>query len=437
MKRQPDEPWVPLPFSLQVYILALATLTLACGIAEFIAAHKLLLHGRYIYPLLQEYYPDVEYFAIKFGHIHHLSFFTTDSAHPFMYPAPVVLPYMFVYGIGRAYFLSFFLGVMLFCFAVAGVLLFRALQSRGLPSRSAAVFVGANLLLAYPLWFVVHQANMEFVVWVLLSSGLLAFFNRRPYLAGICFGIAGSMKLFPFVYLGLLLARREYRAIAVSLASAAAITLGSLWIVYPNVSVGWRLIQGGISTFREMYVLHLRQEKGFDHSLFGLFKQLMPQLPPPSELSAILSAYLFVAASLGIVLYFVRVRKLPVINQLLSLCIASILLPPTSFDYTLMHLYAPWVLLVFYAVHAWRNERQRSVSPALLPALLCFAVLFAPLTEFIANGETFGGPIRALVLVLLLVLALTCPFHFDALEAAYGCEPWGRFRRRTPYRGPL
>ena len=413
--------WISVPIPLRAFILLLSGLTLACGLAELVAVRNLHLGitSRYSYPLLWEFYPDFRYFDATFHRLHTLAFFTNDPAHPFMYPAPVALPYALFYLTGE-HSLRYFLATILFCSTVAALLFAQALHIRGLSKVASLAFAGTTLILSYPLWFVFHQANMEFAVWVILSLGLFAFFHRRPYLAGICFGIAGSMKLFPFIYLGLLLARKQYRAVAVSLGAATVLTLGSLYFVYPNIAVSWHYIQGGVATFREMFMLHLRPERGFDHSLFGLFKQLMPRLPQPPRLGVILSAYLLVAACAGTLLYVVRIRKLPITNQLLCLSIASILLPPTSFDYTLIHLYAPWVLLVLYAVHQHRSQGDRSVSPALLPALLCFAVLFAPLTEFIANGETIAGPIRALVLVQLFVLALTCPFDFDALEAASG-----------------
>ena len=46
---------------------------------------------------------------------------------------------------------------------------------------------------------------------------------------------------------------------------------------------------------------------------------------------------------------------MPVANQLLALTAFMVMLPPISYFYTLVHLYAPWVVLVFVAIRAGRR----------------------------------------------------------------------------------
>ncbi len=350
---------IALPPILRRFVQLLASLTLLCGLSELFCTSVLHLHARYGFVLLDEWYPDFRFFADRFASLHTLEFFTRTPEHPFMYPAPVALPYaLFFRGVPH-HAQSLFLLTILLSFLAAAALLARALRARGLNTASAAAFTASTLLLSFPIWFLYRQANMEFAIWLILSIGLWSLFHQRPYTAAICIGIAGSMKLFPFVYLGLLLSRRQFRAIAVGIVAAVALTLVSLWIVYPDIPVSWHLTEAGIENFRQVFMLHLRPERGFDHSLFGLFKNLAPHLPAPPALARILSAYLLIAATAGIALYALRIRKLPVINQLLALTIASILLPPTSFDYTLIHLYAPWTLLVLYTLERYNYKTDR------------------------------------------------------------------------------
>jgi len=416
-------PSVALPSLLRRFLLLSAALTLLCGVAELFAASLLHLDGRYVFPLLQERFPDFVVFTRKFDHLHTFDFFTTDSSHPFMYPAPVALPYALFFRASPRHALACFIATVVIGAVIAAVLLARTLHAHGLSREGAAAFAGSTLLLSYPLWFVLNQANMEAIVWLILSVGLWCFFHDRPYTAAICFAVAGSMKFFPFLYLGLPLARRQYRPIAVALAVAAALTVLSLWIIYPDMAVTWHHLEAAIGYFREHYMLQSRQERGFDHSLFGLLKQLVPTLPPPSRVAFFLSIYLWAVTTLGTALYLVRIRKLPVTNQLLCLTVASVLLPPTSFDYTLLHLYAPWLLLVLYAldqpVHPDKpghTRPQTSTPRPLVAVMVCFAILFSPLTEFIVGGETVAGPIRAVTLVALFTLALVVRFPHPAFE---------------------
>jgi hypothetical protein len=115
----------------------------------------------------------------------------------------------------------------------------------------------------------------------------------------------------------------------------------------------------------------------------------------------------------GTVFYFAKIHHLPVINQVICLCIASVLLPPVSYDYTLMHLYVPWGLLVLFAQEQWNMKND---VPGLTVAFVCFAVLMAPESEFIYHAVRFGGQIKAVTLVVLMYIAMKYPFDESALD---------------------
>jgi hypothetical protein len=116
-------------------------------------------------------------------------------------------------------------------------------------------------------------------------------------------------------------------------------------------------------------------------------------------------------AALGMLLvFFLWIRKLPIINQVICLCVATLILPPTSFDYTLLSLYLPWAMLVLFAVH--RDNRDRDV-PGLVSAFVCFAILFVPETEIIFHRRPIAGQLKALTLVALFSIALRYPFRFS------------------------
>jgi hypothetical protein len=118
--------------------------------------------------------------------------------------------------------------------------------------------------------------------------------------------------------------------------------------------------------------------------------------------------YLAVAAVSGVALYFLRIRHLPIINQVLCLCIASILLPPVSYEYTLLHLYVAFGLLALFAQKMWSARVQ---IPGISAAMCCLAILVSPLSEVIYHMERFGGQIKAIVLVVLMIIALKYPFE--------------------------
>jgi len=190
--------------------------------------------------------------------------------------------------------------------------------------------------------------------------------------------------------------------------TAALVTVSSLWLVYPHVLLSWRLSNQALAKFREVVMIKkLYPQTAFDHSLFALIKVALHPLPPPAVMHHLLDAYMAISVLGGLILFFVRIRKLPVCNQVLCLCVACILLPPTSFDYTLMHLYVPWALLALLAVQAKAFHKQ---FPGLIAAFICFAILFVPETEFIYHAHSYGGQIKALALLALFVIGLYYPF---------------------------
>jgi hypothetical protein len=386
-------------------------LTLLCFGVEAFCAFVLHLDGDFTYPLKTRSQTawDFTLFTEQFRYFHHPEFFLIRE---FPYPAPVAIPYAIFFSSSHP--LRLFISFILTTFLLAGLIFARAMRRRGVSALKADLFVLASLLLAYPLWFDLKQGNIEICVWILIAFGVWAFCKGRGYPAAAAFGIAGSMKIFPFVYVALFLTRRKYREVAFAAFTAACSTLISLWLVGPNIVDTWRKINSGIAFFRTTFMLHFRRDEiGFDHSLFGIYKRFAHHLPPSEQLGHIVNIYLAVAAVCGIALYILKIRHLPLINQALCLTVASILLPPISFDYTLMQLYIPWAMLVLFAQQ--RGQTHKKI-PGLAAAFICFAILMSPQSEFLRHATRYGGQIKALVLIVLMAVSLKYPFASQDTE---------------------
>ncbi len=405
--------------ALKVFVGLQLGLAVACFAAELVCAFLLHKDGAYTYALRTRSQNcwDFTLFAGKFAHFGQADFFRVDPEIPFTYPAPVAVAYeaFFRY---KAHPLALFLGFIVAAFGTAAALLARALRRCGMTWVQAAGFCGASVVLSYPLWFELKQGNIEICVWVLVALGLWAFAKGRGYSAAACFGIAGSMKIFPFVYLGLLLARRRYREIAFAGLVAAGSMAASLALVGPGIKATWRATQAGVAFFRTTYILTFRQEEiGFDHSLFGVYKQVFHHtLPGPEALGHRLSVYMAVAAVGGVALYFLRIWRLPVTNQVLCLSVASVLLPPISFDYTLLHLYVPWAVLVLLAQSSWRRGERVA---GLAGALVLMAVVFSPESEVIHHATHLGGQVKAVALMGLMGVGLVYRFPHGIAGCAW------------------
>jgi len=404
---------------LRFFLLQSAAWTLLCISVETYCRFALHLGLPYDYPGIVSWttFIDFHSFISKFAFFHSRLFFSRGETLP--YPAPALVAYKLFLtpqpAGGRVavpiyeFTILVISWIMLFLFR-------RALVRRGLAPRTATGFVLGTYFLSFPFWFEWLQGNIEFAVWALLFLGIAAFWNDKLYLAAVCLGVAAAMKVFPLVFLGLFLARREtpsqyralYRALAVAMLSASVSTVVSVWLVCPDFAYSWQQINLALFHFQHEYMLNLLQvQSGFDHSLFALIKRAMLPLLQPAQVENLLRLYLPAVAFAGCMAFFLRIRRLPFANQVACLTIAAVLLPPVSYDYTLIHLYAPFALLVFVALD---HARTRQPPPGLFAALCMLAFLLAAQSEFILHGVRFAGQLKSLALLMLGYLCLRYPF---------------------------
>jgi hypothetical protein len=397
-----------LPQSLHVFTAINALLTLFFAlILRLNRAHHYGPHAAGV-PVTHRNFADLLDFTAQFRFFHTAAFFQQPTI--FMHPAPLAVAYHLVFRFG-SHAVAAYAAALMLTVAAAALLFARSLIRSRLAPLPAASFVATTVLFAWPVWFCLKQGNFEFLLFALLALGLCAFLHRRFGLAAACFGVAGVMKIYPLIFLGLLLAARRYRAFFAGLAAAAATLLISLWLVCPDIALSWRGMLAGLGAFRSGYIVAYQSaEGGLDHSLFSLVKLTLAALGHfgflhnAVRMNHLTLAYVAIVALAGTILWLIRIRHLPLANQVLSLTVAAIMLPPVSFEYTLMHLYLPWAMLVLIAIHG-REAPHR----ALLAAFMLLAILVSPLTELWFHGWGLAGALKALLLFILFVLALKYP----------------------------
>lgn len=388
------------------FLLIQASLAAICFSVEGFC--RFVLHLRYPYdcPIFVyqgDFFPDFILLIDRlFVHIHTLAFFAPGDRH-FMYPPGATLLYE-PFAILPSHRVKTYVTLLILDVLVTGFLFARALIRRGAEPRQTGLLVTALILLSYPLWFEMQRGNTEMFIWAITAGGIWAFYRGKGYTAATCFALVGSMKIYPAIFLGLFLSRREYRPILYALGLMGVITVACLWMEYPNVGISLHETLKGLHTFEYTYVQHKFPDViSYDHSLFTLYKRVVqPSLPQLARASKL---YMPLFGLLGIVLFFTRIRHLPFSNQVLALTVATVLFPPVSFDYTLLHLYTPFALLL---VLFW----NRAVIPTGVRfALGLLACLVSPLTEFIHDGHSLEGQLKAVLLTTLFVISLVFPMQ--------------------------
>src|SRR5260370_31073662 len=193
---------------------------------------------------------------------------------PICYPAPMMCGYVLftrVFARPLNAYLAF-----LAIFAVSGAAFLMLALSASKTNRLAlAGVVSVSLVLSYPLLFLLERANMEGIVWVVSALGLAAFVARHHKTAGELFVLAASMKIYPAVLLVLLVARKRYKAAAISVVAIDVLTVIALRLLGPSIPGEVEEVRAGLAHLSATHILaYLGTEIRYDHSLFPIVKHL-------------------------------------------------------------------------------------------------------------------------------------------------------------------
>ena len=412
-----------LPPVLRAFLATSALCTVLCLGTEWVCRFLLHWGSPYDYPGVHTYLRFVDFHAFfdKFRFFHSRAFYTQPGVLP--YPAPAIAAYKFFlvpqpsphHGTAA---IARYEGSMLASLLVMVVLFARSLVRRGLQPMAAMLFTLGAIACSFAFWFEFFQGNIEWVVWVFVTLAIYSFWRGWFPLAAACIGIAGSMKLYPIILVGLFLPKKQIREILLTAAAAVVSTLVSLWLVCPDIAYSWTRTLAGLGAFEQTYMVKVRPvEVGFDHSLFALVKLVLNIFAGPANLQARIGVYLATVALGGCLLFVLRIRKLPFTNQVLCLTVAAITLPPLSYDYTLIHLYPALALLTLVALQGAKAEASQTSAQnkGLLTALLLLAFVLSPQSEFIAAGIRFSGQLKCLALLALGYVGLRYPFPLAGL----------------------
>ncbi len=139
-----------------------------------------------------------------------------------------------------------------------------------------------------------------------------------------------------------------------------------------------------------------------DHSIFALVK--FATIASHPDLSPFVPIYMRSMAVLCLLVYFLRIWRLPTLNQIVILSTLSIVIPPVSFEYTLLSLYGSFAILCVASLRAPAAEQR-----TLLPYFLLYAMIFTPESYIYLHGIRWAGPFHGLCLLALVFLALAKP----------------------------
>jgi hypothetical protein len=402
-----DHPVGSLPRELAMYLIVVLILW---AISLFNVSHPwcvINLNARFIGLLRLDPQGDLLCCRVNLNSLHTADFF--NKGYSWNYPAPCVLIYQFFYlfqplgssAVVAAYFVAVILPIVFFA-----SMLQNAMSRRGLTRARAVFFVSAAAVLSWPICYSLERGNIEALLWLGLALSIVAYFRGQLMLAAILIGIVATFKLYPLLFFALFLRPRRYREIAAGLGASLVTTVVSLLYVGPTLGAAtWYTLRGIHRFIKGFSSNNSPGDLTLDHSAFVLVKLLTAS--HPQSIASYLPRYELLAATIALAIFFIRTWKMPRANQVLMLSSCMVLLPATSFDYTLQSLYIPWAWLCLLIITSHRVGKR---IPGAMAAMLCFAVLLAPEIFLDPGQRLFAGPLKALVLMALIGISMIYPF---------------------------
>jgi hypothetical protein len=412
---------------IRAYVLSLIALTVLAWSVSAVRAY--ILHepyGRSTLLAPEKPFTDFIYVGFRVDHIDEPGMLTRpDLPDPFPYPTPSIYAYLifvrpFHRHIYRALCLYLLFAVLAF---IVPAWSFSKHLGRISSEKLPRLAVWVTLLTAFPVVVMIDRGNIEVVMWVLVLLGLLAYLRQRFPMSAILWALAAAMKISPGILFALFLRRGRYRMLFVGLAVAAGITLLSLAQVGPTIHQALRDSSTSAPYLLSAFILG-RHYPWFDESIFNAIKEILSvhayltnghhQLPPvlPFARTA-LRIYNISAPSAALLLYWFRLRRLPLLNQFIAYVVLFTILPQVSYEYKLVYLYLVWGAFLYFILTDVVSGRVAMSFRSINIMLLSCAVIFAPLSYIrITSGVSilaFGGEIKLIFLLLILVTVCRIP----------------------------
>ncbi len=333
----------------------------------------------------------------------------------FVYPAPALAVFAFFIRLFSQPVLVF----LIFSAAVylaGAALLRRAIGPVRDLSTIVSVTIAITLLCAYPALFQMDRGNIEIVSFLFLVGGVTCFAKRQYWAAAVLFGLAGSIKPFPLLFVYLLLTKRLYKQVFLAGAVFLAANLLSLAWIGPTVLSAYQSLAADKQIFFQKFLLKYHPNAiHFDHSLFSCIKQAIRLLLGWTSEEAMAArlqlAYFLYVPLAGILaaLCLWAFRSKPALNQLFAVTVIILIVPPLSYDYTLLALYIAWGAFLIHLLHD---------SPMARPLLFLipFAILMTPHPLLRFGMVGCGGQVNALLLLFLLGAA----YKIDLPSSLFG-----------------
>ncbi len=393
---------------------------------------------------------DLTNYIGKTAHLYHGAAALGDGIPIFNYPAPAAFVYKALLYTFPGHAVQTYLVFLASCILGFSLVAWRAGRATRVVRLSFAAAIGTTAVLGYPMWFTADRGNIEGVAWTICAAGLCFLLRAKYSTAAVLIGLSVCVKPFTVAFLLLLLCRRRYKEATIGLVTVCLVTLTALIALGPNPWKAYQSLKPGVHHYLGVYVFNMAPvgEERFNHSLLDGMKSAaltvemggihpikalieVPKLTTKQHggwrgvhplVLVLVLVYPFVVIT-GLGLLFAVFYRMPMLNQLTALAVATTLFPLSSGEYTLLALYVPFGALLVYLTREVATGKTTFSYASMLALAAIYALLFSPLTFL----SIYAGDAKLLLLLALLIVAARSPMrsaYFDGPADKMNRNEW-------------
>lgn len=230
---------------------------------------------------------------------------------------------------------------------------------------------------SYPILIVIDRGSFEGYIFALLAGFFIAYDKNKETLACVFLAAAISTKIYPAVFIVLLVTDRKYRAAIITCIFVICFTLMSLILFKGGFVENLEFISGGFNGLNNHIATSNTIQRGV--SLFAAMKMVIIKLGWQNtiDINYFLRSYMISVLSIFLVLscamWYLSFKAWEKAFLLVS---TMLLFPHISCDYKLIHMYLPMYFLV--------NENPSYKSDYLY--LAAIGVILIPKNYFLLQG---------------------------------------------------
>ena len=258
--------------------------------------------------------------------------------------------------------------------------------------------------MSYPVLFTFQTGNLEIFTFICVCL-FLKFYTKHKMTANIFLAYAISMKVFPGIFLLLLLFDKRYKDILIVCICTVIFTILPLLIFDGGFNKGISSYLSHLSKSQQMYsdlMIISGAGTSYGNSLLNGIRVLFPTLITSMQ-SIILPYEIFIGiislSIIGYLKFFEKVfwRKIAVLVMMMNL------FPFTSTDYKLLYIFLP----LFYFINYSEHDKLDIVF------LILLSLLLIPKDYFYLNNyplSTFNIVANAGIMLIILLIILVTRF---------------------------